>query len=69
MNYIPNAIGKTACGFKIKVVSLMKTNILQEYGKQTVYGNGNISIKLKIQKQSEDNIKSISNVLELKKRK
>lgn len=49
-------------------MSLFKTSIQQENGKKTVYGNGNISRKLKIKKQSEDNVmKSISNALEIKK--
>ena len=70
ISYVPNPIRKTVGGFKGNVVSLFKTNTLEEYGKQTVHGSGNRPSKLKIQKQTEDNIiKSIRNLFELKKRK
>ena len=45
---------------KDKIVSLFKTNLTKDYSKPTriknVYGGGKIPTKLKIKKQSEDNI-------------
>ena len=37
IDYIPSPKRKTAGGFKVKVVSLFKTRIPKDYGKQTVY--------------------------------
>ena len=68
IKYVPNPIRKTVGGFKDEVVSLFKTNTPEEYCEQTVYGSRNRPSKLKIQKQSEDNmIKSIKNLFILKK--
>ena len=63
INHVPNSIGKTVDTFKDKVVSFFKASTPREYGKQTGYWSGNRASKLKIQKQSEDNIiKSIRNL-------
>ena len=59
--------GKLMGDFKDKVVSLFKTNTPKDFGKETLNGSGNRLSKLRIQKQSEDNIiKSIRNLFILK---
>ena len=49
INYIPQAIRKTAGGFNDKVVSLLKTITYKGYGKQTVYKRGKKQSKPKTQ--------------------
>ena len=52
VNYIPKPIRKTVCSFKDKVISLFETNT----PKQLVYEGVKKVNKLKVQKQSEENI-------------
>ena len=69
INHILEHIRKTEGGLKDKVVSLFKINTPGEYGKQTVYRKRKKLIKLKIQKQSEDNIiKNIRSLFKTKKK-
>ena len=69
INYIPNPTKETVGSFEDKAVNLFKTNTPEEYDKQTMYGSLNRPNKLKIEKQSEDNIiKCIRNLSKLKKR-
>ena len=68
INYVPNQIRKTVGVLKTKVVSVFKTNTLEEFGKQNVYGSGNSPSKLKIQRKSEHNRVSITNLFKLKKK-
>ena len=62
ISYILEPVRKNVGCFKDKVANFFKTNIPEEYGKQTVYGSGNRPSKPKIQKQPEyDIINSIRN--------
>ena len=68
INHILEHIRKTEGCLKDKVVSHFKINTPGEYGKQTVYRKRKKLIKLKIQKQSEDNIiKNIRSLFKIKK--
>ena len=65
VNYIPEPIRKTVCSFKDKVISLFETN----EPKQLVYEGEKKVNKLKVQKQSEENIIALEIFLYQKRKK
>ena len=65
VNYIPKPIRKTVCSFKDKVISLFETNT----PKQLVYEGVKKVNKLKVQKQSEENIIALEIFLYQKRKK
>ena len=65
VNYIPIPIRKTVCSFKDKVISLFETNT----PKQLVYEGVKKVNKLKVQKQSEENIIALEIFLYQKRKK